>query len=155
MPASQPLIIAGAGGHGRGILEIVRAMFASGDDRWQPVGFLDDDPNLRGAERGGLPVRGTLGDSDRFVKEGTAFLLGFGDPALRRRVAGPLARAGAVFAQAIHPSAVLYGDVEIGSGTVIAAGVVVAAGARLGPHALLNLNCTIGHDCILGPYATV
>lgn len=148
------VVILGAGGHGRGILEILRA---AGQDRGDspPVrGFLDDDPAQSGREIAGLPVLGTTALLPEIVRE-HRILVGLGDPDPRRVLAERAAQAGAEFAVAVHPSAVLYGRVEVGPGAVVGAGAVIAADTRLGPHALVNLGATVGHDCVLGDCATI
>lgn len=150
---NQSIVIVGAGGHGRGILEILRAEADAKGAACEVQGFLDDRAELRGGACAGLPVLGRLDDAPRLAAEGARFLLGIGDPQVRRQVVRRL--GGIPYGRAVHPSAVLYGEVEIGAGAVIAAGVVVAAATSLGEQVLLNLNATVGHDCRLAAYATV
>jgi sugar O-acyltransferase (sialic acid O-acetyltransferase NeuD family) len=151
----EPILIVGAGGHGRGILEILRAVAAAAGAACPVAGFLDDDPYVLAATPGGLPVLGNLDEAPRLIGSGHRFLIGVGEPRIRSAVADRLAKNGAVFATAVHPSAVLYGDVSVAPGCVIGAGVIVAAGTRLCDHVLLNLNATVGHDCLLERFATV
>ena len=148
------VVIVGAGGHGRGILEILRAVALRTREPLLVRGFLDDDPERTGEEVGGVPVLGTTSLLGELARE-HRFLVGLGDPDPRRLLAERIVGAGGAFADAIHPGAVLYGDVSVGPGVVVGAGVVVAASSELGPHVLVNLGATIGHDCRLGPYATV
>jgi len=147
------IVILGAGGHGRGILEILRADSERADLPCSVLGFLDDRDELQAGTCGGLPILGRVGEARRWANEGVRFLVGVGDPLVRRRVVR--ATEGLRFATAVHPSATLYGDVTVGEGAVIAAGVVVAAATLIGAHALLNLNATVGHDCHLDAFATV
>lgn len=151
--SSDSIVIVGAGGHGRGVFEILAAS-ARARGAANPVrGFLDDAPGAR-ASVAGLPILGGI-DQAASLREQNRFLIGIGDPRARAKVAGVLDEIGVEYASAVHPSAVLYGDVSVGAGTVVAAGVVVAAATRLGPHTLLNLNATVGHDCEFGRFATV
>lgn len=151
--SNEPIVIVGAGGHGRGILEILRAEADARGASLEIRGFLDDRTGLRGERCGGLPVLGGIDEAPRLAAEGARFVLGIGDPLVRRQVVRRL--GGVAYARAVHPSAVLYSEVEIGEGSVIAAGVVIAASTRLGEHTLLNLNATVGHDCRLAAFATV
>jgi sugar O-acyltransferase (sialic acid O-acetyltransferase NeuD family) len=155
MSGAAPIVIIGAGGHGRGILEILLAAARATGAECPVVGFLDDDPGLVGAMRGGRPVLGGLDELPRLMATGHQFLLGVGDPRARREQAGRITAAGIVYARAVHPRATLYSDVEVAPGCVVAAGVTVAAATRLGEHTLLNLNATVGHDCVLEAFATV
>lgn len=150
-----PIIIIGAGGHGRGILEILKAAAEAQGRSCPAAGFLDENPEMSGARRGGLPVLGALEQAPALARSGYLFLLGVGDPRSRGLLAGRLAELALPYARAVHPRATLYSDIEIGPGCVIGAGVTVAAETRLGEHSLINLNATVGHDCILEPFATV
>ncbi|MCL5271638.1 MAG: UDP-3-O-(3-hydroxymyristoyl)glucosamine N-acyltransferase [bacterium] len=55
-------------------------------------------------------------------------------------------------AAAIHPTAILGEEVEIGDGASVGAycvlgdGCRIGAGAVLGPHCILDAGCTVGHD---------
>lgn len=155
MSGNSPIVIAGAGGHGRGVLEILRAVANAEGTSCPVVGFLDDDPALAGGSCGGLPILGGMREVPRLVREEHRFLIGVGEPKVRRAVAARLAGDRAALTVAVHPSAILYGEVQVGPGCVIGAGVVVAAATRLGEHVLLNLNATVGHDCVLERFATV
>jgi sugar O-acyltransferase (sialic acid O-acetyltransferase NeuD family) len=151
----EPIVIVGAGGHGRGILEILRAVAAVAGAACPVAGFLDDDPGVLAAKPGGLPVLGSMEEAPRLIRGGHRFLIGVGEPRIRRAVADRLASNGAVFAAAVHPSVIMYGEVSVAPGCVLGAGVVVAAATRLCDHVLLNLNATVGHDCLLDRFATV
>ena len=148
------IVIIGAGGHGRGILEILRAAASDRSDPPMVHGFLDDDPDRTGSTVGGVSVLGTTELMPQLASE-FRFLIGVGDPDPRRAVAERVLEAGGEFALAVHPSAVIYGDVSLGPGTVIGAGAVVAANTTFGPQCLVNLGATVGHDCRLAAYATV
>ncbi len=147
----KDVIIVGAGGHGRGVLEILRAREAIGGTDVR--GFLDDSPERAGSEVAGVPVLGTIEQAGEWTD--CHFIIGVGDPEPRRRIAERLASHSVEYATAVHPKAVLYSDVEVGPGSVIAAGVVIAASTRLGAHTLVNLGATVGHDNQLAGFATV
>ncbi len=49
------LVIFGAGGHGRVVLDILQQA-----KQHKPVGFIDSNPKLRGRRVDGLPVLGDL-----------------------------------------------------------------------------------------------
>jgi exopolysaccharide biosynthesis polyprenyl glycosylphosphotransferase len=62
----QRLIIIGAGGSGRRLLEALRNRPSSGLD---PVGFIDDDLGKVGTIIDGLPVLGSAGDLEEIIRE--------------------------------------------------------------------------------------
>lgn len=158
--ARARLVLVGAGDHGRGTLEIVRARLAAGLDAPEPLGFVDDDAARHGATVGGLPV---FGGSDWLIAEAAAAgsaapllaLLALSTPQAKRALDRRLGAAGVRFASAVHPSAILGAGTTVGDGAVVGAGVVVAYDTAIGRHATINLNATVGHDCLVGDYATI
>ena len=52
----------------------------------------------------------------------------------------------------IHPTTLIMGDVEIGTGSFIGAYSILTTNIKIGSHALLNRSNHIGHDCIIGDY---
>lgn len=143
MNAEKPVVIIGAGGHGRVLLDIC---LVSGR---QVAGFLDKDPDLP-PKIHGSPV---LGYDDRlndaaFVASHD-FVLGVGDAAIRRTLIGRLDGAKATAATLIHPSAVVSEFAKIGSGTTIHAGAVICIDAKIGAHCVINTRASVDHDCVL------
>lgn len=148
----RPLVIVGAGGHGREVLDVVEAMNAT-KPVYELLGFLDDtggDPEVLG--RRGVAV---LGGIDALRSVDALYLIGIGAADARRRIDGRASSWGREAAVAVHPDATVGSDVAMGPGCVIAAGARVTTNVRLGRHTHLNLNCTVAHDCRLGDYVTV
>jgi len=139
------IVIYGASGHGKVVADVVSAMA-----EMELVGFVDDYVVKRRKSVGRFPVLGgeeALSEILRKGIEGAVVAIGRNDVRLKK--ADMLERMGFKLVTAIHPSAVLAGDVQIGDGTVIMAGVVVNASARIGCHVILNTSATVDHDCIL------
>ena len=146
------VLIIGAGGHGQVVADILLCAREAGIDV-QPVGFLDDDPSLAGATILGLPVLGPLSCLERFSYEGV--IVAIGDNEIRARVFHSLQAKGERLITAVHPSAVIARDVEIGRGVMICAGVVVNTGTIIGDNTILNTGCTIDHHSRIGPHAHI
>lgn len=140
----RPLVILGAGGHGRVVADAARAA------AMDIAGFLDDacEP---GDKRGDWPVLGRDGrlDDAEFVS-GHLFVVGIGDNAVRRERAKALAASGAEFATVCHPAATVAPDVRIGAGTVLFAGCVVNTGSVLGDFVVVNTRASVDHDAQIG-----
>ena len=147
-----PLVIIGAGGFGREVLDLLRDV-----NRAVPMfdflGFLDDgEASGPLSARIGAPI---LGPSSHLADLPASYVIGIGTPGPRRRI-DALARSwGRTAATLTHPSATMGSDVQIGDGTVIAAGARLTTHIVVGRQALINLNCTIGHDVIVEDYATL
>ncbi len=75
--SAQRVLILGAG---QAAEALVRDLRRSGN--YQPVGFLDDAPHLRGAKLQGLPILGTLDDAAVVARETAAKLLVIAIPTL-------------------------------------------------------------------------
>src|SRR3954451_1192383 len=93
------VIIAGAGGHGRVVLDILRA---AGEHT--VVGFLDANGDLHGTEVAGVPVLGHLNLLPKLKAKGVAgAVVAIGDNRVRRSYAEKFAAAGLELVNAIHP----------------------------------------------------
>jgi sugar O-acyltransferase (sialic acid O-acetyltransferase NeuD family) len=148
----RKLVIWGASSHALVVADIVRLGGA-----YEIVGFLDDvSPERTGTEFGGARVLGGAGQLDVLRRHGVEHLLcAFGDGPARLRCAA-LARArGYRLATAVHPRAIVAGDVAIGEGTVVAAGAVVNPGTTLGENVVINTSATVEHECTIEDGALV
>lgn len=143
MNSAKPVVIVGAGGHGKVLFDICRASSV-------PVaGYLDKDSSWR-PDIHGLPILGTddmLGDGSFVAAH--AFVLGIGDVRIRRALIARLEDANAALATLIHPSAAVSEFAEIGRGSTVHAGAVVCIDARIGAHCVVNTGASVDHDCVL------
>lgn len=146
-----PLVLVGAGGHGRELLDVIEAANAAGLTDFEVLGILDDgevDVDL-------LTARGIehLGRVDRLTELGVPYLVGVGSGAARRAIErrAPDLRSPSVR----HPAATTGSPVWLGPGTVVAAGARLTTNIRLGRHTHVGVNSTIGHDALLGDFVTV
>lgn len=151
----EPIVIIGAGGHGREVEHLVRAI----NDvhlTWSVTGFADDAPdeeNLRRIEVLGAPFLGSV--ADLLIGPPGNYVIGIGSGAARREIDAQMSEAGWAAAVLVHPSASVGHDVELGPGTVVCAGVTATTNIRCGRHVHLNRTCAIGHDSVLEDYVTV
>ncbi len=155
---ADPLVVVGAGGFGREVLDVVDAINAAAHSpAWDVLGVLDDSPTDLNLER--LRHRGAafLGGVDDFLRTKTdcQYVVGVGAPATRRLVAEKFDSTGHEAATLVHPTVTRGFDVEIGPGFVLCAGVCLTTNIRLGRHVHLNLNSTVGHDSRVGDYVSV
>jgi UDP-perosamine 4-acetyltransferase len=140
------VVIVGAGGHGKVVLEILQAQ-----GKHRVVGFLDADQAVVGTVIHGVPVLGPVNHIGRLRQQKIkAAIVAIGDNRVRVSYAGLLLENGLELLTAIHPSAVISLSAQIGRNVVIAPGVVVAAAAKVGDSAILNTSCVIDHECEVG-----
>jgi sugar O-acyltransferase (sialic acid O-acetyltransferase NeuD family) len=140
-------LILGAGGHGRVVLDILLQA-----RRHQPVGFLDNNAEMRGRRVDGVPVLGGISDLDKLRREldVEGLIIAIGDNGTRRGLARQVEQVGLELISAIHPSAALAHNATIGRNVVIAAGVVVCANCQIGHSVILNTGCIIDHQTMIG-----
>lgn len=146
----RPVIIVGAGGHGRVILD---SLLSSG----RPVkGFLDSHKAKGTAVALGYSVVGSESEIRNFVAD-CDVVVGIGDGWIRSQIVNKLKEISPSiqFTSVIHPSAVISQDVEIRPGTVVMAGAVINIGSRIGEHVIVNTRASVDHDCNLSDFSAV
>lgn len=135
------MIVYGASGHGKVIIEILESMGISEIEVWDDA---DKPPLWQHQVR--KPFYG--GDTDEL------FVISIGVNATRKKVAQQLQER-VSFGTAVHSDAFLSGRVLVGEGTVVMAGVTVNADTTIGKHCIINTSASIDHDCKVGDYAHV
>jgi UDP-perosamine 4-acetyltransferase len=143
------VVIVGAGGHGRVVLDILRAA-----RKYKAVGFIDADESLAGTTVGGLKVLGPANQLPKLrQKKICRALIAIGDNATRVKYARMLDQHGFELISATHPSATISKSATIGRNVVVAAGAVVCTEARIGDHAIINTAATVDHESVIGAAA--
>ncbi len=151
MNAPPPLIIVGAGRHGRELEGYLRDLPTAP----RLLGFIDEVK-----EAGTFGTSVVLGSFERaaeLVRERgpIGYLAAAGDNALRRRLAMQADAAGLVPWTLCHPGACLGPECVLGVGTVIAPGSVITRSVTLGRHCIVNVGVTISHDCTFGEFVNL
>lgn len=148
----EGLVIIGAGGFGREVLDIIEAIGATGVDL-RFVGFLDDGEvhhdrlARRAAKHLGRTVDLPL-HADRYV-------IGIGSSEARQHLARQLDKMGGSPMTLRHPFATVGSDTSIGDGCVLAAGARVTTNIRMGRHCQVHVNATVGHDTTVEDCVTI
>lgn len=151
----RELVIVGAGGFAR---ETVAAVHAINEIRpvWRLRGFLDDNPDLHGTERSGVPVLGGL-EALADLPD-AAVVVCVGNPrnyAAREQVVARLDLAADRFATIIHPSASVAPDCLVGPGSVLLAQTALTAFVTVGAHTAVMPQAVLTHDGVIGRYVTI
>jgi sugar O-acyltransferase (sialic acid O-acetyltransferase NeuD family) len=149
----QPVVILGAGGFAREVLDIFELLNEE-RPRFEVLGFVVDTGfGEPGTDVNGRPILGDFGWLERRAREVLA-ICGVGAPQIRFRMVSRAEALGVRFCNAIDPSARLTRRVELADGIVIGAGCILTNRIRLGRHVHLNLDCTVGHDAVFEDFAT-
>lgn len=145
------LAIVGAGGHGRVVLDILRA--AGGHE---VVAFIDSNPQLTGRRVDGVRVAGTWDALGGLAAEGVrGVVVAIGDNGVRRGFAEEVSRTGFELVSAVHPSAQIASNTKLGNNVVVAAGAVVSAHCQIGDSVILNTGCIVDHESMIGTAAHI
>jgi sugar O-acyltransferase (sialic acid O-acetyltransferase NeuD family) len=145
------IVIIGAGGHGRVVLDILYA-----SKHYHVRGFLDSNKNLHGQFVDGVSVLGDVAMLDGLRDAGVAgAIVAIGENSTRKFYASVVAKHGLQLINAIHPTASLARTVSIGSNVVIAAGAMVCVHATVSDSAILNTGCIVEHECEIGQAAHI
>jgi sugar O-acyltransferase (sialic acid O-acetyltransferase NeuD family) len=153
----EGLVLVGAGGFGRETAELVRTINgAARSPRWSLLGFLDDDPALRGTAVSGVPV---LGGLERLADlPGARVVVCTGHPGnfkSKRRIVERLGIERERYATLIHPAAVVPPSCSVGEGTVLLAGAVATTDVHIGSHVGVMPHAVFTHDDRLEDFVTV
>lgn len=145
----RQLVIIGAGGFGREVLDWACQAAAHGRD-WVVKGFLDDNPRALDGTGAEATVLGPIAAHQPGLDE--VFVCAMGNIAAKRRCVEALRAKGAIFTRVIHPSAVVAKSAILGEGVILCPHTVVTASARLGDHVAINLHSTVAHDAVVGDW---
>jgi UDP-perosamine 4-acetyltransferase len=136
----SPLIIIGAGGHAKVVIELLRAAGFQ-----QICGLIDQ--NSANSPVLGLPVLGTDLDLPRLRHEGIAHaFVGIGDNVQRFTMGQQLQQFGFELVNAISPAAVISNSAKLGHGIAVMAGAVINAEARIDDLSVINTCASVDHD---------
>ncbi|MCX7883735.1 MAG: acetyltransferase [Caloramator sp.] len=136
------LLILGAGGHGKVVLEA-----AESKKRWESISFLDD--NLKDTVLG-YPVLGRIDEYEKFITEYNFAFAAIGNNKLRLELIEKLKTAGYNIPTITHPSSYVSRYATIGEGTIILSSAVINTGSVIGKGCIININSCIDHDCNIG-----
>jgi acetyltransferase EpsM len=137
------VVVWGAGGHAKVAAEILRF------NQIEVAAFIDDEnPPRAGESFCGAKISS---NADRFYERGIrkAFIA-IGDNLARAGKARLAETIGFKLISAVHPSAVISQDVELGRGSIVMAGAVINPGTVLGTNVIVNTLASIDHDCRIG-----
>lgn len=146
---SLPLIVIGAGAHGRVLADTLRVCGR------KVLGFLDARPDLQGAQVDGLPILG--GDEHLECHDPQAVMLAngigsAGSTEARRRVYERIKAAGFQLETVRHPATTMSDSVVLKVGAQVMAGAVLQTGVVVGENTLVDIGVLLDHDCVIGAH---
>lgn len=149
---SRGIILIGAGGHAKVLLEILRLHGRT------VKGVTTLETARHGTLFCGVPVLGgdeLLRDFSPEQIELVNAIGNVGRPAPRIKAFENGKALGFTFATLVHPSAIIAAGVELGEGAQIMAGAILQPGASIGMNAIINTRASIDHDSRIGPHSHI
>ena len=147
MTASSPIVIIGAGGHGRAVLDVA---LSSGR---KVLAFID------GAKAGqsmlGVPIIARAGGLA--LPHDCAFFVAVGDNSLRQSMVKKTRQEllGREAATLIHSSAYVSPSASLAPGSIVMANAFVGPNCTIGEGCILNTGSQIDHDGVMEAFASI
>jgi sugar O-acyltransferase (sialic acid O-acetyltransferase NeuD family) len=138
---TNKLYIYGYGGFGREIFDI-----AYRSQKFKEIKFIDD--NLELANGKDILTLDQLKKSG--LEKNGLFIIGIGDPFVRRKIIDKLKGTNFVFTNVICPTAVISPYAKIGKGVLICSHCVLGPNSNLNDHSVMNIQAIVGHDIQIG-----
>ena len=149
----QGILVYGAGGHGRSVVALLRAL-----GKYDILGFLDDGYPI-GETVYGLTVLGGAEQLGKMAQNGLRMAInavgGIGDLQVRLRVFDRLHGAGFFNPTIIHPTAFLEQSSQLDHGVQVFPFAYVGTEVEVGYGGIINTGTIVSHNCILEPYVNL
>ncbi len=148
----KPVILLGAGGHAKVLLDILL------EQHFEVLGIAEKDGADLPPDLYGVPVIGNDSDVQQYPPDKVGLVNGIGSigsTAARQKVYEKFKRQGYCFPQVIHPGAVVSRRAELCEGVQVMARAVVNIGTRVCENAIINTNASVDHDCLIGAHVHI
>ncbi len=145
------LLLWGAGGHGKVVLDVARASML-----YAPIAFVDDGFDPARGEVCGAVVLGSPDELESLLAGGReSLVVSIGNNEARARCFEIATRMGFARPALVHATAVVSSSARLGPGTVVMPRAVVNAGAEIGDNAIINTAAVVEHDCRIGDHVHI
>lgn len=150
----KSVVIIGAGGLGRQILDIIEACNQE-KAQYEILGFIVDPQfGSPGTIIDDKPILGGFDWLEKHTND-VAVICGVGHSHQRYRLIKRADALGCHYFTIVHPSAVLSRRVNLGYGVALATGCMLMNQIQIGNHVVVNLGSTIGHDVKMEDFVTL
>ena len=142
------IVIYGAGGHGKSVLELIMLL-----GTYDVLGFIDDGIP-KGESVLGIPVLGDHRELPKLYKQGVRLAInavgGIGNILIREKVFHQLYSEGFGCPAIVHPKAFIEASAEMAAGTQVFPFAYVGSDVRVGFGSIINTAAIVSHECKLG-----
>lgn len=151
----KDLLIIGAGGFGREVLEIALDIQEQNPEvDWQVKGFLTDiEGDFYEKNTLGYKIVGDI--TNHKVSDNNVYAFAIADIFFKMKITESFLQQGAKFVTLIHPTAVIGRTNKIGEGTIISPRVTITANVSVGRFVRIGGGSSIGHDVLIDDYCVI
>lgn len=150
------MIIVGAGGHSKEILQIISVDYDKPDNS---IVFFDNvNSNVPDTLFDRFKILKSCNQLSEYLlkNEDKFFILGLGTPKNREMLYNKFVKLGAVPKSICSKKAEIGSfEVRVGDGTAILAGAIVSNAVSIGKGVLIYYNTVIAHDCVIGNFTEI
>lgn len=146
MVFDRPIIVIGAGGHSKVLIDILLQQNA------QIIGIVEADFNKIDNQILGIKIVGNDGYILNYDPKSIYLVNAIGSIGsmnLRKKIFLNFKQKGYVFAKVIHPTAIIGQAVNIQEGAQIMAGAIIQIGSSIGINSIINTKASVDHDCVI------
>jgi UDP-3-O-[3-hydroxymyristoyl] glucosamine N-acyltransferase len=118
---------------------------------WVFAGFLDGRRQILDKYPGAGPI---LGDPASYeIKENDRFVCAIGSTGDLRKYAEFIEKRGGLFANVIHPSALIGERTKIGDGCIVWPNATITTDVAIGSHVSIHPNVVVAHNAVIGSFS--
>lgn len=149
----KEIVIIGAGGHAKVIIDIILQRKKILNDNLLIKGILDDSFNEN--EKKDLFGISIIGKINKILElpSNIYYIIAIGNNSIRKKISENYSNK--KFMTLIHPRSIIGEKVTIGTGTVIMAGTIINSYTKIGKHCIINTGSVIEHDSLIENYVHI
>lgn len=152
----QKVIVLGAGGFAREILETISEINSHTDNSIEVLGFLEQGATRNsGKSVRNLPIFGDMDYLKEVDLKNVKLVAAIGRSVWRQNAVVSAKEYGAKFINIYHPNSFISKWNIIGEGAIIQSQCILQCDIKIGSFFVANDNVAIGHDTIIGDYVHI
>ncbi len=151
--SAKRIAVYGAGGLGREVAGGIEKINKFGKERWNFIGFFDDNKQVGSSVSHYGEVLGGMEDLNS-VSEPLALAIAIGDPRTRYNIQSRITNPNIYYPNLIAPSFKILdpSTFKIGQGNIIQEGCSATCDVTVGNFNVLNGSNVLGHDVVVGDF---
>lgn len=149
----KEIMIIGAGGHAKVIIDIILQRKKFLNDNLVIKGILDDSFNENEKkDLFGIPIIGKV-NKILELPSNIYYIIAIGNNGIRKKISQNYNKI--KYITLIHPKAIVAENVSLDEGTVLMAGSIINSYTKIGKHCIINTGSIIEHDNIIKDYVHI